>query len=32
LEERLEAAGFFFPPEKAPGMKRNLRNMLAAGA
>ncbi len=29
LEERLEAAGFFFPAEKAPGMKRNLRNMLA---
>lgn len=28
LEERLEATGFFFPPEKAPHMKRNLRNML----
>ena len=28
LEERLDAAGFFFPPEKSPGMKRNLRNML----
>ena len=28
LEERLEAARFFFPPDKAPGMKRNLRNML----
>lgn len=28
LEERLEAAGFFFPPGKAAGMKRNLRNML----
>ncbi|MEZ5752718.1 MAG: RNA methyltransferase [Paracoccaceae bacterium] len=29
LEERLDAAGFFFPPEKAPGMKLNLRNMLS---
>jgi tRNA/rRNA methyltransferase len=29
LEERLEETGFFHPPEKAPGMKRNLRNMLA---
>ena len=29
LEERLEAANFFFPPDKAPVMKRNLRNMLA---
>jgi tRNA/rRNA methyltransferase len=29
LEERLEGAGFFFPPAKAAGMKRNLRNMLA---
>jgi tRNA/rRNA methyltransferase len=28
-EERLEAAGFFFPPDKAPGMKRNLRNMFS---
>ena len=27
FEERLEAAGFFFPPTKAPGMKLNLRNM-----
>jgi tRNA/rRNA methyltransferase len=27
FEERLEAAGFFFPPVKAPGMKLNLRNM-----
>ena len=26
-EERLEAAGFFFPKGKAPMMKRNLRNM-----
>jgi tRNA/rRNA methyltransferase len=26
-EERLGAAGFFFPPEKADGMKRNLRNL-----
>lgn len=29
FEERLDAAGFYFPPEKAPGMKRNLRAMLA---
>ena len=29
FEERLEAAGFFFPPEKAEGMKLNLRAMLA---
>lgn len=27
FEERLEAAGFFFPPTKAEGMKANLRNM-----
>ena len=27
FEDRLEAAGFFFPPDKAPGMKVNLRNM-----
>lgn len=27
FEDRLEAAGFFFPPEKAPNMKVNLRNM-----
>ena len=27
FEERLEAAGFFFPPAKAPGMKVSLRNM-----
>jgi len=26
-EERLEAAGFFFPPAKAPGMKLSLRNL-----
>lgn len=26
-EERLDEAGFFFPPAKAPMMKRNLRNM-----
>jgi len=26
-EERLEAAGFFFPDQKAEGMKRNLRNL-----
>jgi tRNA/rRNA methyltransferase len=28
LEERLEGTNFFFPPDKAPMMKRNLRNML----
>ncbi|OZA16669.1 MAG: hypothetical protein B7Y02_02965 [Rhodobacterales bacterium 17-64-5] len=27
FEERLEAAGFFFPVLKAPRMKQNLRNM-----
>jgi tRNA/rRNA methyltransferase len=27
FEERLEAAGFFFPPGKAPGMKLALRSM-----
>lgn len=27
FEERLDAAGFFFPPGKAPNMKLNLRNM-----
>lgn len=27
FEERLEAAGFFFPPTKVEGMKANLRNM-----
>jgi tRNA/rRNA methyltransferase len=26
-EARLEEAGFFFPPGKAPAMKRNLRNL-----
>ncbi|MCA0872903.1 RNA methyltransferase [Seohaeicola saemankumensis] len=26
-EDRLEEAGFFFPPEKAEGMKVNLRNL-----
>ena len=26
-EERLDEAGFFFPPEKAPGMKITLRNL-----
>ncbi len=26
-QERLDDAGFFFPPEKADGMKLNLRNM-----
>ncbi len=26
-EDRLEEAGYFFPPEKAPGMKLVLRNM-----
>ena len=29
FEERLEAAGFFFPPTKAEGMRLNLRNMWA---
>ncbi|MBU2982395.1 RNA methyltransferase [Lentibacter algarum] len=27
FEERLDSAGFFYPPEKAQGMKTNLRNM-----
>ncbi|MDF1621335.1 RNA methyltransferase [Pseudothioclava nitratireducens] len=27
FEERLEEAGFFFPPHKAAMMKRNMRNM-----
>lgn len=27
FEQRLEAAGFFFPAQKADGMKRNLRNL-----
>jgi tRNA/rRNA methyltransferase len=26
-EERLDEAGFFFPPEKADSMKTNLRNL-----
>lgn len=29
FEERLEAAGFFFPADKADGMRLNLRNMWA---
>lgn len=29
FEERLTDAGFFFPPDKAPMMKQNLRNMWA---
>jgi tRNA/rRNA methyltransferase len=29
FEERLDAVGFFFPPDKAPGMRRNLRAMFA---
>ena len=28
FEDQLEAAGFFFPPTKVVGMKRNLRNMF----
>ena len=28
FEQRLEAAGFFFPPTKVSGMKQNIRNML----
>ena len=28
FEDKLEAAGFFHPPEKVPHMKLNLRNML----
>jgi tRNA/rRNA methyltransferase len=27
FEDRLQAAGFFFPPDKVDGMKLNLRNM-----
>lgn len=27
FEEKLEAAGFFFPESRAPGMKQNLRNL-----
>ena len=26
-EDRLEEAGFFFPPPKAEGMKQNMRNL-----
>jgi len=29
FEERLDTAGFFFPPTKAAGMRLNLRNMWA---
>ena len=29
LEGELEAAGFFFPPEKTPSMVRNLRSIFA---
>jgi tRNA/rRNA methyltransferase len=29
FEQKLDASGFFHPPEKAPGMRRNLRAMLA---
>lgn len=29
FEEKLDAAGFFFPADKAPAMKRHLRAMLA---
>jgi tRNA/rRNA methyltransferase len=29
FEEKLDAAGFFFPPTKAAGMRLNLRNMWA---
>jgi tRNA/rRNA methyltransferase len=29
FEEKLGAAGFFFPPTKVDGMKLNIRNMLA---
>jgi tRNA/rRNA methyltransferase len=32
FEERLEAAGFFFPPDKAPGMRLALRNMWSRHA
>ena len=28
-EQRLQTAGFFFPPEKAEGMKQTLRNLWA---
>jgi tRNA/rRNA methyltransferase len=29
FEEKLTAAGFFYPPAKVPGMKQSLRNMWA---
>jgi len=29
FEEKLAAAGFFYPPAKVPGMKMSLRNMWA---
>ena len=29
FENKLEAAGFFYPPAKVPGMKQSLRNMWA---
>lgn len=32
MEEKLDASGFFYPPEKAPYMKLNLRNMLSRWA
>jgi tRNA/rRNA methyltransferase len=32
LERELEAAGFFFPPEKTPSMVRNLRAIFARAA
>jgi tRNA/rRNA methyltransferase len=28
LVERLDAAGFFFPPEKRPGMEASLDNLF----
>ncbi|PWE17532.1 rRNA methyltransferase [Marinicauda salina] len=31
FEDELERAGFFYPPEKTPLMKRNLRNIFARG-
>ena len=32
LERELDAAGFFFPPEKTPSMVRNLRALFARAA
>ena len=29
LETELQAAGFFFPPEKTPSMVRNLRSIFS---